>query len=66
MINDKLKQYLSDKGIKHSYIAGKINIPQNIFSYMINGKRKIKPEEFSKICDALGVSSEELRNYKPL
>lgn len=52
----KIKKYLKEKGIKQTTIAKKTQIPINIFSNMINGKRKITIEEYSKICNALEVN----------
>jgi len=64
MINETLKQYLDDNGLKYKYIARKANIPRPRFSYMVNGKRTMTTEEYFKICDVLGISENFLRNYK--
>jgi len=63
MVNDTIKQYLNDNVIKYSYVAGKANIPMNRFSYIMRGRRNIKAEEYLIICDILGVSANDLRNY---
>ena len=56
-----IKDYLIKNGIKQSYIAEKVGIPENIFSMMLNDKRRIEVNEYMRICDALGVSLDEFR-----
>lgn len=56
-----IKDYLIKNGIKQSYIAEKVGIPENIFCMMLNDKRRIEVNEYMRICDALGVPLEQFR-----
>ena len=64
MIGLKIKEFILSKGLKFKAIATKARIPENVFSMMINGKRKISTEEYFSICDALGVSVETFKDEK--
>lgn len=55
MFGLKIKNYMDSKGIKYSHIAEKTGIKMNVFSAMLNNKRKITVEEYFTICDALQV-----------
>lgn len=59
MLGFKIKDYMTAKGLKFGAIAERAGIPANIFSAMINGKRKITAEEYFSICSALGVPLEQ-------
>ena len=58
LIGLKIKKYLDDNGIKYSFVADKINMPMNVFSYLINGKRKMTAEEYFSICKVLDVDAD--------
>lgn len=58
MLNERIKSYIADAGLKQSAIADKANISQSTFSTMLSGKRKITAEEYFAICKALGVGLE--------
>lgn len=55
MLGKLIRDYISEIGLKQSAVAAKANIPDNTFSTMLSGKRKISAEEYFAICDALGV-----------
>lgn len=55
MFGLKIKDYMDSNGIKYSHIAEKTGMKINIFSAMLNNKRKITVEEYFAICDALQV-----------
>ncbi|MBQ8663316.1 MAG: helix-turn-helix transcriptional regulator [Eubacterium sp.] len=57
MVGLRVKKYLDDNGIKYSYVAEKINMPMNMFSPLLNGKRKMTAEEYLLICQAIGVDA---------
>lgn len=59
MLGGKIKRHMDDKGLKYSHVAEEAQIPCQIFSAMINGKRAIKAEEYFSICKALGVEPNE-------
>ena len=59
MLGFQIKDYMTKQGLKYGSIAEKAGIPFNIFSAMINGKRKITAEEYFSICNALDVPLEQ-------
>lgn len=61
MLNERIKRYIDEKGIKYSRISEKTGIPMNILSPMLNGKRRIETTEYFRICDALGVALDEFK-----
>jgi plasmid maintenance system antidote protein VapI len=58
MVGDLIKKHLSERGIKQTYIAKAIGIENNVFSMMLNNKRKITAEEYFRICKAIGINAE--------
>lgn len=59
MLGFRIKEYISKCGLKFGVVADKAGIPLNVFSAMINGKRKITAEEYFSICKALDVPLEQ-------
>lgn len=59
MLGIRIKEYIADSGLKFGAVADRAGIPQQIFSAMINGKRKITAEEYFEICKALNVPLEK-------
>lgn len=57
MLNSFIKQYLDDNGIKYTYVADEIGVAKNVFSSMLNGKRRITAEEYILICAAIKVDT---------
>ncbi len=55
MLGRKIKSYAEENGIKLSSIANRAGIPQNTFSAIVNGNRRLLAEEYFAICVALGV-----------
>ena len=64
MLGFRIKEYITQSGLKFGVIADRAGIPLNTFSAMINGKRKITAEEYFSICNALGVPLEQFRNAR--
>ena len=58
MFGAKIKEYISQKGLKLGAVAERAGIPLNTFSAMVNGKRRITVEEYVSICSALDVPFE--------
>lgn len=61
MLGNRIKEYITNAGLKFGVIADRAGIPQNVFSAMINGKRKITAEEYFSICEALNVPLDQFR-----
>lgn len=53
-----IKQYMSDNGIKQTFLATKLNVPDSKISDMLNGVQKINAVEYYLICKALRVDME--------
>lgn len=54
-INEKIKQYLEEHGIKQAFLVEKTGISHYTISNMLNGKRDIKANELRMISKTLGV-----------
>lgn len=59
MLGFRIKEHITKSGLKFSAVADRAGIPVNVFSAMINGKRKITAEEYFSICKALGAPLEQ-------
>ncbi|MEG2003168.1 MAG: helix-turn-helix transcriptional regulator [Clostridia bacterium] len=57
MLGRLIKLFLDENGIKYSFVANEIGIPANVFSTILNGKRKIIAEEYFAICAVLNVDT---------
>ena len=65
MVGSRIKDYLDKRGIKYTFISEAVGLPANVFSNMLNEKRKITAEEYFKICRAVGVSANEFFTIPP-
>ena len=59
MIGARIKQYLTDNGIKQAFLAEKVEIPQSQLSDICNKGRSIDCVLYYKICKALNVPFEK-------
>ncbi|MEC4565375.1 hypothetical protein L8C07_05410 [Paenibacillus sp. CMAA1739] len=48
-LRERTLQLISDKGIKKSFIAGKLSISNSLFSLFINGKQPLQKPEIIKL-----------------
>lgn len=55
MVGQRIKRYLSENGIKQSFLSEKTNIPQPTLVAMLSETRKIEVMEYFRICQALKV-----------
>ncbi len=55
-VNEKIKQYLLDHGIKQAFLVEKTGMSKQAISSVLNTNRKLTAEELGKISNALGVS----------
>ena len=58
MVGRRIKQYLTDNGIKQSFLAEKTGMTPMVISDICNNGRKIDIVEYYKICKALNVPME--------
>lgn len=59
-----LKLILNDRGLKHASVASKAGIKRDVFSKILNTERKIFAEEVGGICEAIGLTFEEVIAYQ--
>ena len=64
MIAERIKDYLTEKGIKQIAIANATGMSQQAVSETLNGNRTLTAEEFSRICGFLEVPCE--RFFDPI
>lgn len=53
MLGAIIKKYITEKGIKQTYIAEKTGISSQVINAILNGNRKIEANEYFEICKAL-------------
>lgn len=58
MLGEKIKKYLSENGIKQTFVSEKVGIPDPAFSDVLSGKRKITAIEYYRLCKTLKVPME--------
>ena len=58
MVGLRIGKYLDDNGIKQSYLAEKVGIPQSQMSYICKKGKRIDSVLYYKICLALNVPFE--------
>lgn len=55
MVHERIADYLTDKGIKQSFLVRETGMSANAISCTLKGERKLTVEEYAAICNALGV-----------
>lgn len=58
MVGERIKQYLTDNGIKQTFVAEKVGITQPQMSEICNKGRSIDCLLYYRICKALNVPFE--------
>ena len=58
MVGERIKQYLTDNGIKQTFVAEKVGITQPQMSEICNKGRSIDCLLYYRICKALNVPLE--------
>jgi DNA-binding Xre family transcriptional regulator len=58
MVQQKIKEYMAAKGIKHKKVIEDTGISPSTFSAIMAGTRKLRADEFFAICKSLEVSPE--------
>lgn len=62
-VYEKVREYITERGIKQNTIAKKCNISVSTFNAIMNGKRTMYAEDLRAICFALNVSPEVFIEY---
>lgn len=52
-VQARIAQYVSDNGIKQTFIADKTGLSKNAISAILTLNRKMSADEYEKICRAL-------------
>ena len=55
-----IKHYIKEKGLKQKYVAERLNMTQQEFSNILNGRKEFKTEYVVPMCNALGITANEL------
>ncbi|MEG0570964.1 MAG: helix-turn-helix transcriptional regulator [Oscillospiraceae bacterium] len=63
-VYEKVRDYLDDKGLKHTVVARKSGISNSTFNAILNGKRTLYADDLRAICLALDVSPEVFIEWK--
>lgn len=56
-VNERIKRYLEEHGIKQVFLVKKTGIPKEKMSLILNKNRKLTAEELGTIANALGVDA---------
>lgn len=55
ILNEQIRIFIENNGLKFNYVAEKAGIPKKKFYRLVNCESKITAEDFGKICKGLGV-----------
>jgi len=55
----KLRKYMDDRGIKHTFVAQKVGISKALLSLYVNGLR-VPPDVLARLADVLNCEPAEL------
>lgn len=64
-VRENLKNFIIDGGYKQIVIAQKAKLTPAKLSGILNKSRKLDVNEMVILCEVLGITPEELLNYKP-
>ena len=65
MIHEVVKQYMQKQGIKQTWLADRLKIPESKLSEILNGKRPFYSDIFAKVCLELDVSADDIISQLP-
>jgi DNA-binding Xre family transcriptional regulator len=54
-INNRIRRYIEENGLKFGFIAERSSIDDSKFSRMMTNQQAIKTDEYEKICKALNL-----------
>lgn len=57
---ERLKLYISNKGLKQKSVAEKAGFTENQMSQILNGKRNISADELEIICNAMDTKPNDI------
>ena len=59
-VASRIREIAREKGFRHEAIAARSGLNKQQFSYLLNGRRTIKPCDIVAVAKALGVNVSEL------
>lgn len=59
-MENNLKQIITDKGIKHGFLAKSVGVSDTAFSYWVNNHRQPSGVYIAKLCKVLGCTAEDI------
>ena len=59
-MENNLKKIVTNKGIKHSFLAKSVGVSDTAFSYWINNHRQQSGIYIAKLCKELGCTAQEI------
>jgi|TARA_Y100000593_G_scaffold88853_1_gene171918 DNA-binding Xre family transcriptional regulator len=59
-MENNLKKIVTNKGIKHRFLADSVGVSVTAFSYWINNHRQPSGIFLAKLCKELGCTAEEI------
>lgn len=62
-VSDRIYKIIDEKGLKQYRVAQAASIPPKAFNEMLRGRRLIKAEEIPRICEALGVTPNDILGF---
>jgi len=62
--NEKLKSMIQSRGLKNSWIAGKMNIDATLLTYWITGKKQPSPVQEQQLASILGCHISQITKEK--
>ena len=63
-IRDRIGRYIEDRGFSKSIMAARAGMKPTILCAIIHKRRKLEANELLRLCDAMGVTAEEMRYYE--
>lgn len=60
-LNEIIRDKIAERGLKKVYVAEKVGISQDALTGIIQGRRKMRADEFIAFCDVLGIDMAEVR-----
>lgn len=58
-VSERIAEWLDRRGTNRAFVARKANIAPSRLSMILNGKARLTADELERICNAIGVDSNE-------
>lgn len=62
-IRDNIRKYIRDKGMTQAVLARRAGLTPAKLSAALTKRRGLEANEFIRLCEAMGVTMEEMRDY---